>query len=107
VLVHELSHVRRGDSLIRVVSAANKSLYWFHPLSWWLDSRLAELGELLSDDAALFALPASRAQYAAILSGFMNSLDHLAYRSRVGDLRSKCSARSTAVANAKSVKLLE
>jgi beta-lactamase regulating signal transducer with metallopeptidase domain len=84
VLVHELSHVRRGDYLIRVASAANKSLYWFHPLSWLLDRRLAELGELLSDDAALFASPASRAQYAAILSGFMNSLDHMAYRSRVG-----------------------
>ena len=53
VLAHELSHVQRSDYLIRIASALNKSLYWFHPLSWWLDKRLTELGEHLSDDAAL------------------------------------------------------
>jgi hypothetical protein len=84
VLVHELSHIQRGDYLIRVTANINKALYWFHPLSWWLEKRLAELGELLSDDAALFASPASRASYATILSGFMNSLDHRPYRFRVG-----------------------
>ena len=59
MLAHELSHVHRGDYVIRVVSALNKSLYWFHPLSWWLDKRLTELGEHLSDDAALRLSPTS------------------------------------------------
>ena len=34
VLAHELSHVQRGDYPIRIASTFNRSIYWFHPLSW-------------------------------------------------------------------------
>ena len=74
VLAHEFSHIQRGDYPIRVVSAFNKALYWFHPLAWWLDRRLAELGEHLSDDAALAVVSPDRALYAKIVTDFASAL---------------------------------
>lgn len=84
VLAHELSHVHRGDYLTRVLSAINKSLYWFHPFSWWVDRQLAELSEHLSDDAALLACSGARERYAAILQDFTESLAHNSSRLRRG-----------------------
>jgi beta-lactamase regulating signal transducer with metallopeptidase domain len=84
VLAHELSHVQRSDYLIRIASALNKSLYWFHPLSWWLDKRLTELGEHLSDDAALAAVSARRERYAEILGDFAGLLGRSLNRFKIG-----------------------
>ncbi|HMJ22152.1 MAG TPA: M56 family metallopeptidase [Terriglobales bacterium] len=69
VLAHEISHVQRCDPLVRFLSSLNKSLYWFHPLAWWLDRHLSELAEQVSDDAALVAV-ADRQKYAEVLLGF-------------------------------------
>jgi beta-lactamase regulating signal transducer with metallopeptidase domain len=84
VLAHELSHVQRGDYPIRIASAFNRSIYWFHPLSWWLDKRLAELGEHLSDDAALAAVPAQPERYAEILREFAGLLSYSLGRVQIG-----------------------
>lgn len=53
VLAHELAHVRRGDWLVSLAASLNRSLYWFHPLAWWLERHLSTLAEQASDDAAL------------------------------------------------------
>jgi TonB family protein len=53
VLAHELAHARRRDPLIALVVAVNKSLFWFHPVAWWLERRLSVLAEHAADDAAL------------------------------------------------------
>ena len=84
VIAHELSHVQRSDYLIRVIANINKALYWFHPLSWWLEKRLAELSEHLSDDAALAEDAVPRERYAEILGDFANALDQSASRFRLG-----------------------
>lgn len=84
VLAHELSHIQRGDYFIRILSALNKSLYWFHPVSWWLDKRLAELSEHVSDDAALAVASSRRERYAEILSDFASKLDHSPRRFSLG-----------------------
>ena len=84
VLAHELSHIQRGDYFIRILSALNKSLYWFHPVSWWLDKRLAELSEHLSDDAALAVTSTRRERYAQILSDFASNVDHSQRRFSLG-----------------------
>jgi beta-lactamase regulating signal transducer with metallopeptidase domain len=84
VLAHELSHIQRGDYLIRVASAFNKALYWFHPLAWWLDRRLTELGEHLSDDAALTAVSPDRERYAGIVTDFASALGHSSRRFQLG-----------------------
>jgi len=66
VLVHEHNHIRRGDWAIALLAAVNRSLYWFNPLAWWLERRLATFAEQACDDAALLAL-GERESYAQAL----------------------------------------
>jgi ABC-type amino acid transport substrate-binding protein/Zn-dependent protease with chaperone function len=56
VLAHEYSHVRRRDTLIALFSHLNRCLFWFHPLAWWLERKLAATAELASDDDAIRAV---------------------------------------------------
>jgi TonB family protein len=65
VLAHERTHVRRGDWAISVMTGVNRSVFWFHPLAWWLERRLASLAEQACDDAAL--LEVGTAPYAQAL----------------------------------------
>ena len=53
VLVHEQEHARRRDPLVQWVALLNRALFWFHPLAWWLERRLAALAEQVCDDAVL------------------------------------------------------
>jgi len=53
VLAHERTHVRRADWAIAVLAGLNRSIFWFHPLAWWLERHLAFLAEQACDDAAL------------------------------------------------------
>ncbi len=53
VLAHERSHVRRVDWAIALAAGVNRCIYWFHPLAWWLERRLAALAEEACDDSAL------------------------------------------------------
>jgi GWxTD domain-containing protein len=65
-LTHELAHVRRKDALIALVAGLNKAVFWFHPLAWWLERKLALLAEEASDDCALLVL-GDRCRYASTL----------------------------------------
>jgi beta-lactamase regulating signal transducer with metallopeptidase domain len=69
VMVHELAHVRRRDTLVTFLAAVNKAIFWFHPLAWWLERRLSELAEFAADDAAVKGAPGiiDPQEYAAIL----------------------------------------
>jgi hypothetical protein len=66
VLSHERSHVARGDCYLLLLAALNRAVFWFSPFAWWQFARLAELAEMISDDAAIEAL-ADRRSYAQIL----------------------------------------
>ncbi len=66
VLVHELSHIGRRDPWVAVVSAVNCTLFWFHPLSWWLRTRLTSLAEKACDDRTVL-LTRDREGYAETL----------------------------------------
>jgi TonB family protein len=65
VLAHERTHVRRADWAIALAAGVNRSVFWFHPLAWWLERHLAALAEHACDDAAL--LEVSPAPYAQAL----------------------------------------
>jgi len=67
VMTHEQLHIRRADWPIALLAALNRCVFWFHPLSWWLESHLATLAEHACDDAALLELPGSRESYAQVL----------------------------------------
>ena len=66
VLAHESAHARRCDPAISLLAAVNKCIFWFHPLAWWLERRLAVLAEHAADDAAL-AVSADAGSYARVL----------------------------------------
>jgi len=66
VLEHEQQHVRRRDSLVALLAATNRSLFWFHPLAWWIERKLALLAEQACDDACVRAL-GNRDLYARLL----------------------------------------
>jgi len=70
VLAHELSHVRRYDPQVQIISAIHRTLLWFSPLSWFLYSRIVQLAEEASDDDAV-AATGDCAGYAAVLLDFM------------------------------------
>ena len=53
VMVHELSHLRRRDNLWSVLHTAVQAIFWFHPLVWWLTSRLVDERERACDEAVL------------------------------------------------------
>jgi hypothetical protein len=66
VLSHEGSHVAHGDFYVLLLAAINRVVFWFSPFAWWQLVRLAELAEIISDDAALEMLE-DRPSYADIL----------------------------------------
>jgi beta-lactamase regulating signal transducer with metallopeptidase domain len=66
IIAHEASHVRRHDGLINFVAHLNRALFWFHPLAWWLERKLAVTAEHACDEAAARAIAAPD-RYAAIL----------------------------------------
>jgi hypothetical protein len=53
VLTHEREHVRRRDPLIQWLALVNRALFWFHPLSWWLERKLSVLAEEACDAVVL------------------------------------------------------
>ena len=66
VLTHERAHVIHADFYVLLLAALNRAVFWFNPFAWWQLARLAELAEIISDDAALEALE-DRPRYAGIL----------------------------------------
>ena len=50
VLTHELCHIRRGDNVTAAVHMAVEAAFWFHPLVWWIGSRLVDERERACDE---------------------------------------------------------
>ena len=73
VIAHEMSHVARQDALKQRLALIHRAIFWFSPLSWWLNRALAEAAEEASDEAALLA-GADRAFYAETLVAFFAAL---------------------------------
>jgi len=55
ILAHELCHFRRRDNLTAAIHMLVESLFWFHPLVWWLGRRLMNERERACDEAVLAA----------------------------------------------------
>lgn len=55
VLAHELTHVQRKDWAIAVSATLARSVFWFNPLSWWLERHLSSLAEQASDEACVLS----------------------------------------------------
>ncbi|MGE3403034.1 MAG: M56 family metallopeptidase [Vicinamibacterales bacterium] len=55
ILAHERAHVARRDTFVQWLALLNRAIFWFHPLAWWLQGRLARLAEEACDSAVLAA----------------------------------------------------
>ncbi|MCL2013545.1 MAG: M56 family metallopeptidase [Oscillospiraceae bacterium] len=53
VILHELSHLKRGDSIVNTLLLALQTVYWFNPLTWVLFKFIREDMELANDAAVL------------------------------------------------------
>jgi uncharacterized protein (TIGR03435 family) len=66
VLTHEGAHARRHDGLVAAMAAVNRCVFWFHPLAWMLERRMALLAEQACDEYSVAAL-GDRDWYARLL----------------------------------------
>jgi len=56
LLAHELAHVRRWDYLVNLLQSLVESLLFFHPVVWWLSTRMRFEREQVADELAAQAL---------------------------------------------------
>jgi uncharacterized protein (TIGR03435 family) len=67
VLAHEVAHIERRDNLLVTVHMMVEMLFWFHPLVWWVGSRMVEERERACDEEVLKSGSDSEAYAGAIL----------------------------------------
>ncbi len=53
IIAHELWHVRRRDNLAAALHMIVEALFWFHPLVWWVGTRLIDERERACDEQVL------------------------------------------------------
>jgi bla regulator protein blaR1 len=83
VLLHELTHARRRDNLIRLLYEGALCALWFHPLIWLAGMRMALYRELSCDESVIH-----RAHGEALVS----ALAKLAVPKQAGFLRATASS---------------
>ena len=53
IIAHELCHVRHRDNLIAAMHMFVETVFWFHPLVWWIGKRMVEERERACDEEVL------------------------------------------------------
>jgi bla regulator protein blaR1 len=53
VIAHELCHVRHRDNLVASIHMFVETVFWFHPLVWWIGKRMVEERERACDEEVL------------------------------------------------------
>ena len=51
LIAHERCHIRCHDNLTAAIHMAVEALFWFHPVVWWIESRLVDERERACDEA--------------------------------------------------------
>src|SRR5690606_18148777 len=67
VLLHELAHIRRRDPMWCWLAAVIGWVYWWHPVVWWVRSRIQEEADLCCDAWVVALAPGGRRVYAEAL----------------------------------------
>ena len=68
IVAHELCHVRRYDNLTGAIHMIVESLFWFHPLVWWIGARLVSERERACDEHVLRTVGAPRSYAQGIVT---------------------------------------
>jgi hypothetical protein len=66
VLTHEGAHIRRRDGLMAALAGVNRCLFWFHPLAWILERKVALAADQACDEFCVATL-GDREGYARLL----------------------------------------
>jgi bla regulator protein BlaR1 len=53
VVAHELCHVRHRDNLIALLHMFVETIFWFHPLVWWIGTRIVQERENGCDEEVM------------------------------------------------------
>jgi bla regulator protein BlaR1 len=53
VIAHELCHVRHRDNPVSAVHMFVETVFWFHPLVWWIGKRMVDERERACDEEVL------------------------------------------------------
>jgi len=53
IIAHELCHIRRRDNLAALIHMAVEAIFWFHPLVWWIGTRMVDERERACDESVL------------------------------------------------------
>ena len=67
IMAHEICHLRRRDNLLTTIHMLVETLFWFHPLVWWLGARLNAERERACDEKVLASGTAPHIYAASIL----------------------------------------
>jgi bla regulator protein BlaR1 len=96
IILHERCHIRRGDNLAAFLHMIVESVFWFHPLVWWIERRLVEERERACDEdvVRLTSDPESYAQsilnvcrfYSASASICVSGVTGAELRKRIEDI---------------------
>jgi len=74
VLLHELAHIKRFDTMLSVACQLLQIVYWFHPLVWLTRRQLTTLREVCCDDAVVRALKGRSSEYRRTLLNFARTV---------------------------------
>lgn len=106
ILVHEVTHARRRDNLIRLIHEMGLCALWFHPFVWITGSRIALYRELSCDESVIQQaqgedLVSALAKLANPQEGFLLQSTASSFMShRLARLTAAQPARTRATANA-------
>lgn len=67
IVAHELCHVRHRDNLVGAVQMFVETVFWFHPLVWWVGKRIVQERERACDEEVLLLGSERRIYAQAIL----------------------------------------
>jgi hypothetical protein len=76
ILRHEFAHLRRGDDWTNLIQKIVRSIFFFHPAVWWIESRLSVEREMACDDAVLAETSNPHGYASCLVSLMERSLAH-------------------------------
>jgi|GEM_PF-2668446 len=91
ILSHELAHIRRADFAINMLQSLIEILLFYHPVVWWISSRIRQERENCCDDLAT-SISGDAAGYVAALvrmEELRSAPREVAFAARGGDLLSR------------------
>ena len=66
VIAHELCHLRHRDNFVAAIQMFVETVFWFHPLVWWIGKRMLDERERACDEEVVLTRCQPRAADAMV-----------------------------------------